>query len=758
MVSLSRRRILIGALAGGGLAIGYALRPRRYALPLAPGRDEVAFDAWIKLASDGMLTVAVPQVEMGQGVTTILPQIVATELGADWRQVAVEPAPPSPLYANAPLAARWAELWMPFAPGLADEPDDILTRRWAEDHWFNATADGTSLAAYEAPARAAAASARALLCMAAAERWGVSWQDCDAQDGFVQHEGKRLPFGPLASEAARLDPPRSPVVRATPVAEKPEQFPAGAPLRFPRLDLPSRVDGSFTFAGDVRLPGMVYAAIRHGPIGKAAFAGYEKEAANGVRGVLALVHNPGWVAAVATNWWAAETALTRIDAQFSARDRADSGTIDEALDTALRTGKAHRLHRAGDPDTYLTGKLPVQLRYEAAPALHATIETTTATARLTDGRLELWIGTQAPEAACRAAARALGLSPAAVVVYPMPIGGSFDRRLEQDHAAQVALIASACGRPVQLVWSRKQEHIAGWPRPPAAAVLSANLDANGNLGGLRARIAVPSAAREFGRRLFAGATAQAAMADVAGEPDPLALDGAVPAYAIEHLAIDHVPVTIPLPSGRLRCNAHGYTAFFTESFIDELAHLAGREPLSYRMALLGNDPRMAECLQRVAAMANWSGGGDSSGQGIACHLIGAGETGGRIAVIASARREAEGVRVDRLWAVADIGRIVNVDIARQQIEGGLVFGLGLALGSSTGYEAGLPITGRLASLNLPLLADCPDVAVDFVGSEAEPVDPGEIGVVAVAPAVANALFSATGLRFRRLPLLSEEDM
>jgi len=168
--------------------------------------------------------------------------------------------------------------------------------------------------------------------------------------------------------------------------------------------------------------------------------------------------------------------------------------------------------------------------------------------------------------------------------------------------------------------------------------------------------------------------------------------------------------------------------------------------------MLGHDLRLAECLQRVSALAGWNGGSDASGQGLACHVIGS----GRIAVIATARRDENGVRVDKISAVADIGRIVNVDIARQQIEGGLIFGIGLALGASTNYADGLPQTGRLGELGLPLLGDCPQIEVDFIDSDADPADPGELGVAAVAPAIANALFSATGLRFRKLPLLSED--
>lgn len=750
-MAVTRRGVLIGALAGGGLAVGYLLRPRRFPMPLEPGRDEYAFGAWIKIAADGVVSVAVPQVEMGQGITTLLPQVVAYELGADWRQVAVEPAPVSAIYANSVLAAKWAPLWLPLLPEIAENPDGFAARRFAQDHRFNVTADGTSLAAYEGPARAAAASARALLVQAAAARWGVAPEQCEAANGLVLHEGKRLPFGPLAAEAAGFSPPDPPPLRADAMAEKPGEFPPGAPLRWPRLDLPSKVDGSWTFAGDVRLPDMLRAAIRHAPIGKAELSGFDESAGKGLKGFSRFVRGPDWIAALAGDWWTAETALDRARPRFRVARGSDSSEADNALDEAMRMGTPTRLHAVGDMAA-IEGGLPVQIRYEVAPAVHAAIETGSATARFENGRLELWIGTQAPEAAREAAATALGLRAADVVLYPMPIGGSFDRRLECAHAAQVALLAKEAGRPVQLTLSRRQDHFAAYPRTPAVAVMAARTDAEGGVAGWRARIAVPATAREFGRRFFSGEASFGALDAVADVADPMALEGAVPAYAVPSLAVDHVPANIGLPTGRMRGNAHGYTAFFNESFVDELAHRAGREPLAYRMAMLGHDPRLAECLQRAAGLAQWGGGGDSSGQGIACHLIGE----GRIAVVASARRDENGVRVEKLSAVADIGRIVNLDIARQQIEGGLVFGLGLALGCSPNYTGGRPDSERLADLSLPSLDDCPAMEVDFIESTDDPADPGELGVAVVAPAVANALYSATGLRFRRLPLFAED--
>ena len=757
----SRRGLLIGALAGGGLVVGWSLLPRRYALPLEPAVGETAYNAWIKIARDGVVSIAVPQCEMGQGITTLIPQIVAVELGADWRQIAVEPAAISPAYANPVIAARWAAVRSGWFSGLGDDPDGVLARRFAEGHALMVTADGTSLAAYEAPAREAAAAVRNLLAMAAAERWDVGWEECEAKDGFIVHGKQRLRFAELAVEAATYDPPDPPVLRPEPARERPGDVAAGLVTAFARLDAPSKVDGSFAFAGDVRLPGLVYAAIAHGPIGDSTLQGFDEKATHAITGLVGVVKTARWLAAVASDWWAADRALRAMRPRWHVeRGAADSGRVAAALDTALRVGEAERLVETGDPDTVIGRPATLVARYEVAPALHATLETSTATARFTDGRLELWLASQAPEQARGAVAKALGLAARDVVLYPLAAGGSFDRRLEHEVGIEAASIARTIARPVQLIYSRQQDALRGWPRAPAAAVLAAKLVPGGEIAAWRTRIAVPATNREFAARLFDCATPLEALAVSAGASDPLATEGATPPYTIPHLAIDHVAVNLALPTARLRGNAHGYTAFFTESFIDELAHKARREPLSYRIEMLAGDVRLASCLTAVARLGQWGGGIEQSGQGLACHrmddISATAVGGGRIAVIVTARRDERGVRVDKIAAVADIGRIVNLDIARQQIEGGLIFGLGLAMGAAGGYAQGVPVTTRLAGLGLPHLGDTPEIAVDFIDSDAPPFDPGELGTVVVAPAIANALFSATGVRFRRLPLLSEE--
>lgn len=292
------------------------------------------------------------------------------------------------------------------------------------------------------------------------------------------------------------------------------------------------------------------------------------------------------------------------------------------------------------------------------------------------------------------------------------------------------------------------------PRPPVAAVLSAKTGPGGRVETLRSRLAMPPSALEFGRRLFGNLTSWAAIDAVEGEADALAVEGLMPRYGIPNVAVDHVPVRLSLPTARLRGNAHGYTCFFIESFIDEVAQRNGQEPLGFRIAMLGDDLRLAQCLQRAARLGEWGGGGAGTGQGLACHHMGTPEAGGRIALIATAVAGEGGVRVEKLAAAVDIGRVINRDIALQQIEGGLLYGVGLALGSGLEYERGLPVQGRLAALDLPTLADSPEIEVELIQSDAEPFDPGELAVAPVAPAIANALFSATGLRLRRLPLLS----
>lgn len=755
-MQVSRRGLLAGAAAGGGLLVAWWLMPRSYRTPLVAASGEHVFGAWLKIAADGVVTVAVPQLEMGQGISTLLPQIVAYELGADWRQIAVEPAPVSGAYANIPLAKKWIALWDPIASGLSDDADDLMATRFAGAQRFNATAAGTAIEAYEMPCREAAAAARAMLTQEAASRWGVAWEECEVAGGFITHGANRATFGELAEAAAAWTPLDPPPLRPEPLREKPLPADSDAAPAFPRLDLPSKVDGSYRFAGDVRLPGMVFASIRHGPADGSELTGFNADAAAGIKGLVGVVESKRWIAVAADNWWSAEEALAAMKPKFAAPTPVNSSDIAARLDTVLTGGEAYPIAETGFGGAALT-RVDMARRYEVEPAYAAPVETACAAARYAEGRLDLWIASQAPEQARIAAARAIGISTEDVALYPMPAGGSFDARLEHDHAIEIALIAKELGRPVQLTWPRRDEMIRARPRAPAWLLIGAQLSKSnpGAVEAMRLRIATPPSGREFGKRLFGNLTSMAAIRETTGQPDQMACEGAVPPYQLPAVLVEHIPVEIGLPVGRVRGNAYGPTIFAIESFIDEIVAKNGLEPLSYRMAMLGADVRLAACLQRAAQLAGWDGGVNQSGQGIACARIGDGPEAARIACVATARQGEGGVRVTRLSAAVDIGRIINHDIARQQIEGGLVFGIGIALGNPVKLRGGIPEVLDYEALGLPTLADCPEMRIEFMASEAPPADPGELGTVVAPPAIANALFSATGLRLRRLPLLSD---
>ena len=698
------------------------------------------FGAWLKIGDDGHVTVAVAQAEHGQGVYTALPQIVADELGADWRTVAVEPAPLNPLYAN------------PFgADALFERQDGALIEPWRHAHAVRIglvlTAGSSSVRSFEDPLRAAGAAARVLLCKAAAARWKVDWRACSTGAGFVVHGTDRLRFAELAAEAVRgfggeaLPDP-------LPLRSDPTGRLSGQSL--PRLDAPSKIDGSANFAGDVRLPDMVYASIRQGPVGDSRLVRVDRAAADRIDGVVQVVTNDRWVAAIANSWWAANRALDALAPRFETNGEViDNASIRRALKAAL-DGPGTRMAQQGDLSAAFKGARVVTADYHVGLAPHAAVETMSATAHLEHGRLELWLPTQAPGLARSAAAAAIGLSEDAVLVHPMLVGGSVGANLETQCAAQAAVLAQVLKRPVQLVWSRAEDLLHDRYRPPAMARMAARLGVNGQILGWLAKIAAPATGVELARRLLAADGASRTILSLAPSGDPYAVAGARPFYRIPAFAVDHHPAEIGVPTGHWRSGAHSYTSFFTECFLDELAHVAGTEALSFRIGMLGGDARLARCLSTAASLGGWEGGVAGSGQGLACHSF----RGSHIAVLVEAHvGEGQSVSVDRIVAAVDCGRQINPDLVRQQIEGGLLFGMAAATGGATGFKRNLATALSLGALGLPRLADTPDITVELIPSEAEPGGVSELAVPPVAPAIANALRAATGYRLRTLPLL-----
>ncbi|MDO7843872.1 xanthine dehydrogenase family protein molybdopterin-binding subunit [Sphingomonas immobilis] len=739
MATLNRRTLLIGGGVGVGLVVAWAMWPREYApnLTVAPG--ETLFGAYLKIGEDGTVTVAVPQAEHGQGVYTALPQIIADELGADWRTVAVQPAPINPLYANELAADTLFE-------GAFDTLPLPLRQGHATRSALMLTAGSTSVRAFEGKLREGGAAARTLLCMAAAKQWGVDWRACTTAGGFVVHGKEKMRFGPLAAEAAKGNLPDPLPMRGP----EPGRLEGKA---LPRLDTPSKVDGSANFAGDVRLPDMVFASLRQGPVGDSKLIRVDRAAADKVRGVLQVVTNDRWVAAIANNWWAANKALDALKPRFETRGSlVNTDSIAAAL-TGAFAADGERMWEKGALSPIFKGAKLVTAEYRVGLGVHAALETMTATAHIDGGRLELWLPTQAPALARAAAAKAIGFSEDAVTVHAMLIGGSFGANLEHQVAAQAAILAQSVKRPVQLTWSRAEDMLHDRFRPPAAARMAARLGPNGQILGWQAKIAAPRTGRELAERLLATDEAARVALAIPRVGDAYAVAGARPVYNLPAYAIDHHPCDIGVPTGHWRSGAHSYTAFFNECFLDELAHAAGTEPVSFRIGMLGGEARLARCLSTAASLGGWEGGVAGSGQGIACHSF----RGSHIAVLAEAHiDEDQSVVVDRLVAAVDCGRAINPDLVRQQIEGGLVFGMAAAAGASTGFSENLAEARGFGDLGLPRLSDTPDITVELIPSEADPGGVSELAVPPVAPAIANALQASTGIRIRTLPLAPGE--
>jgi isoquinoline 1-oxidoreductase beta subunit len=686
LASIDRRTLLIGGGVGVGLIVGFLAWPRGLDSALVEREGEHAFGHYLKIGRDGRVTVAVPQVETGQGVWTALPQIVADELGAAWETVAVEPAPLAPFYANS----------------VAGEEG------WSDDD-LRITAGSTSIRAFEQPLRDAGAMARALLIRAAAARWDVDPGECDTADGFVLHGARTLTFAELAEEAAGYSPPSDPPRRTSGTRL------TGRPL--PRLDLPAKSDGSFRFAGDVRLPDMLFASARLAPPG-GRLAGFARQ-----RNIVA---RNQWLAAVAPSWWAAEQSIKAANPRFSAPP---SPTRDDVLvmhRDLLESGDGRRWFSRGDYASAVEGSRPLAATYWVAPAHHLGLEPLTATARFTGDRLEVWAPSQAPDLARAAAAEAAGFDAEQVTLYPMPVGDPGGRALEADAIPIAVELAREINRPVHLSLSPGTSQNHDRVAPAALARITALPGAGGITAAWKMRVA---ASIDF----TLGSTA---------------LDGSVPPYSVPDVAIEAVPASLPFPVGYMRGHPQRAMTFFTESFIDELAHAAGLEPLAFRMALLGGSPRLARCIQAAAAGGGWDGGARGSTLGLAA----ASAFGSHIGLLADATIGADqSVAVHRLVAAVDCGRIVNPQIVRQQIEGGLIYALGLATVREPEWVAGMPRSRPLGATGLPRIARTPEIRVQLIASDDAPGGVSGLGVAALAPAVANAIYAATGKRLRSLP-------
>ena len=693
IVKLSRRDFIrVSAGAGAGLWLGFHLGARQ-AWAATPAT--FAPNAFLSVDASGEVAIWVVRSEMGQGVHTSMPMLVAEELECDWKAVRIEQAPTDP---------RFGQM---------------------------STGGSRSVRASWIPLRKAGAAAREMLVLAAAVRWGVEPRSCHAEAGKVVHDGsgRTLAYGALAAAAARLPVPKDPPLK------DPRDFRlVGKPI--PRLDTPSKVDGRAVFGIDVRLPGMLFATVARPPVVGGKVAGFEDAGARRVPGVRKVVQVPSGVAVVATSTWAAIRGREALQVRF---DDGPNGSLDSVGVERLLSDPAAkpRVVRAdGDLEAALgAAQTKLQAVYQAPFLAHATMEPMNCTARVTRKGAELWAPTQAPTWAQGAVAKALGLPEAAVAVRTTLLGGGFGRRAIPDFAVEAAEVARAAGAPVQVVWTREDDMRHDLYRPASRHELRAGLDGAGKLLAWHHRVRAPSIAVQ----LFGGRE---------GRPDVVEGAADVP-YGAGAVLVDCVTPEVGLRVGWWRSVYASQNAFAEECFVDECAAAAGKDPVAFRKELLAKHPRQEGVVELAAQKAGWGSPLPAGrGRGIACYA----SFGSWVAEVAEVSVQGKELRVHQVVAAVDCGRVVNPDTVRAQVESAVVYGLSAALRGEITLERGRVKQGNFDDYEPLRLHEMPAVEVHLVPSSEDPGGIGEPGLPPIAPAVANAVFAATGQRLRRMPL------
>jgi isoquinoline 1-oxidoreductase beta subunit len=744
-----RRAFLLSALgASGALIIGWSVIPpaSRLGSPLSASQP-VRLNGWVWIGGDGTVKVALPRSEMGQGVSTALPMLVAEELDVPLASVQVVPVGDEAIYGNVSVLLQ--SLW--FHPDQAESASARIATwfvsKVARDLGFQITGGSTSVRDAWIPMRQAGAAARHMLIEAAARRWNVAAATCSTRDGLVlDASGRSLGYGELAAQAAQLTPPSRIELK------RPDQFRLiGRPVS--RRDSAEKVDGSALFGIDIRLPGMLHAAIRGCPQLGGTLGSVDSAEAERMPGVVRIVRYQGGagcppgVAVVARSHWEAEQALARVRIEWGAGSGAppEGEQLMAAMRQALDAPGGWVFEKQGDAIGALrSAHRVIQAQYEAPWLAHATMEPMNCTAQLADGRLKLWAPTQAASFARRVAAHFSGIDHDRIDLTVTYLGGGFGRRLESDFIVQaVQLAAQLAPTPVQVLWSREEDFGHDFYRPAAVARFQAAIDASGHVFAWVSRTASDAISAQFLRRALPFMRLETKDVTTAeGHFDQ--------AYEFEQRHCSHMKVASPVPSGNWRSVGHSHNAFFTESFIDELAHATGVDPVQFRLALLQRHPRHRAVLQMAALNADWGGSlPQGRARGVALHE----SFGSIVAQVAEVSLKDGQPFVHRAVCAIDCGIAVNPRIIAQQIEGAVNLGLSAALRERIKIRR-----GRVEPLNFPQyrplrIDEAPIIETYLVPSALPPGGVGEPGTPPIAPAVANALFALTGVRRRSLPLI-----
>ncbi len=753
---MRRRTWLLSAAGGAGaLLVGWSILPARSRLGapdlmrLGPG--DVELNGWITIAADGSVVVAMARSEMGQGVYTALPMLVAEEVDVPLSHVRIEQAGSASIYGNVAML----EESLPFHPNeLAPDaqPFKVRAARWmvgkvARELGINATGGSSSVADLWDVLRMAAASARSSLLGAAAQQWNLPLAELSVKDGVVSHpSGKSAHYGELAKFASAT-PPGDVTLKA-----RKDWTLIGQPA--PRLDVPAKVNGSARFGLDTRLPGLLYAAVRLCPMLGGTGESVNGSAALALPGVQLLVPLPAYAGSTAgfavvgkTTWHARQGArAVQVSWQQRPEGALDSTQIEGRLRTALETEKGTTFYSLGDIDAAEARAAQlVQASYHAPYLAHATMEPMNCTAQVQGGKVEVWAPTQAPAMARAIAAKVAGVSPDDVMLHVTLLGGGFGRRLEVDYVAQAVRVAMACGgHPVQLAWSREEDTTHDFYRPMNVANLRAALDGQGRVQSLRIHSAGDAITPRWMKRTLP------ALAGPFDLPDKTTDEGLFDQpYGFAHQHMAHVATRMGVPVGYWRSVGHSHNAFFIESFMDELAVQTRQDPVEFRRGLLQQAPRHRAVLNLAAAKAGWGGAlAPGRARGVALHE----SFGSIVAQVVEVSLQDGLPRVHRVVCAVDCGTVVNPDIVMQQVEGAVIFGLTAALFSAIDIEAGRVRQRNFPDYPMVKLAQAPQVETWIVPSDRPPGGVGEIGVPPLAPAVGNALFLLTGKRHRSLPL------
>jgi isoquinoline 1-oxidoreductase beta subunit len=739
----SRRRFLLGGLGvTGALIVGWGVMPPRQRLqtaePLPVQAGEVALNGWIKVAADGTVTVAMPRSEMGQGVHTALPMLVAEEMDVSLAMVKIEQAPLDKIFGNIAVMVDG----LPFHPdehGVLRQSTEWVVSKLARELGVIITGGSSSVKDAWEPMREAGATARAALIAAAAKEWSVPAAECVTIDGVVSHgSGKSIGYGALATKAAAMD-------IGTVSLKSPKDFKLiGTPQ--PRRDSPPKVNGTAGFGLDVRPEGMVYAAVKMSPSFGGSVQSVDANAVKAMPGVVKIVDfshagSIAGVAVVAQTFYQAKQAAAALPVQWNAGPHAALSTesIFKELAAKLDSEDGHVYYQHGDLDAGKGAAKLVQAEYRAPFLAHATMEPINCTAQVVNGKVKLWASTQVPGFAVAAAAKVTKVHGDQVELQVTYLGGGFGRRLDVDMVTQaVAIAMETSGKPVQVIWTREEDVTHDVYRPAALARFHASLDANGNVLSYDNKSAGGSITQQYLARNYGLPP---------GGPDKTTAEGEFDMqYEFPNQRIAHVIVPTPVPLGYWRSVGHSHNAFFKESFVDELAHEAGKDPIEFRRALLKNHPRHLAVLNAAVEKAGHAEAGHALGVAVNQSF------GTIVAEVVEVSVQGSDIVVHKVTCAVDCGIAVNPNIIAQQMESAVIFGLSAALYGEITIKDGKVEQQNFDGYPVVRMNQAPQVDVVIMPSAQYPSGVGEPGLPPLAPAVANAVFALTGKRLRSLPL------